>query len=440
MDKLQTPGDTTWFEKDRFGMFIHWGLYSLASNHEWVMMSRTMTNAEYERKYFQRFDPDLYDPEKWAAAASRAGMKYFVITTKHHEGFCLWDSALTDYKAPKAPCGRDLLRPMVDAFRARNMRVGLYHSLLDWHHEQYIVDTANHPLRRGTLEELNRGRDQMRYADYLHGQVRELLTQYGKVDILWLDFSFAKKDAREDFTRGKGREAWRSEELYKLVRELQPQVILNDRLDLDSGWDVKTPEQFQPRSCLTVDGKKVVWEACQTLSPSGWCYSRADQEWRSTRQLIFTLIDCVSKAGNLLLNVGPTGRGALDERVLDRLGGIGKWMEFHGRSIYGCTEAPPEFKTPQNCLLTYNPEKKRLYVHVLEWPYKHLHLDGKAYVDRVEYAQTLHDAAELGIQGQEGVQAHAALNSGFDTKETLTLQLPQVSPSVEIPVIELFLK
>jgi hypothetical protein len=160
----------------------------MAAWNEWVMGLRHMSNDEYERRYFKHFDPDLYDSKLWADAAAKAGMRYFVITTKHHECFCLWDSALTDYKAPAAPnCRRDLLTPMVDAFRARSMRVGLYHSLLDWHYPDYIVDTKNHPLRSAAdLEDLNRNRDQMRYADYLHGQVRELLTNFGRIDILWL--------------------------------------------------------------------------------------------------------------------------------------------------------------------------------------------------------------------------------------------------------------
>jgi alpha-L-fucosidase len=145
------------------------------------------------------------------------------------------------------------------------------------------------------------------------------------------------------------------------------------------------------------------------------------------RQLISTLIDCVGKGGNLLLNVGPTGRGEFDYRAVERLKGIGAWMHHHGRSIYGCTEAPSEFGTPANCLLTYNPDSKRLYVHILAWPYKHLHLDGKAYTDRVGYAQLLHDASEV------------KLRAG-DSARTLSVELPQSEPRVEIPVVELYLK
>ncbi len=217
---------------------------------------------------------------------------------------------------------------------------------------------------------------------------------------------------------------------------MQPKIILDDRLDLPGVGDIKTPEQFQPRDWPLVDGQRVVWEACQTFSGS-WGYHRDEMTWRSTDELIRTLIDCVSKGGNLLLNVGPTGRGEFDYRALDRLEGIGAWMRQHSRSIYGCTQAPAEFACPQDCRLTYNPDKKRLYVHILAWPYKHLYLDGKAYGERVEYAQLLHDASEVRIKGLEAWQAAQTNKSD---KVELPLLLPQVKPNVTVPVVELFLK
>ena len=430
-----TTGDTSWFVHDRFGLFIHWGLYSQAARHEWVKSKEKISDADYDDRYFRHFDPDLYDPDRWAEAAGNAGMKYFVITTKHHEGFCLWDSQLTDYKATNTPIGRDLLSPMVDAFRSHDMRVGFYHSLIDWHHDQYIIDQCNHPRRDDDdKDERNRSRNQAKYADYLHGQVRELLSQFGTVDILWFDFSFGDENGPDGFAGGKGVNAWRSRELYEMIRKMQPNIVLNDRLALQdpATWDVKTPEQFQPRVPVAVDGKPVVWEACQTFSGS-WGYYRDEFSWRSVRQLLTTLIDCVSKDGNLLLNVGPTGRGEFDRRALDRLAGMGHWMRYHDRSIYGCTQAPDEFPCPADCRLTYHPEKKRLYVHLLAWPYKHLHLDGRAFIDRVEYAQFLHDASEVPMQT-------AVPKFGPEAADTMTLWLPQTEPEVEIPVIELFLK
>ncbi len=429
LNTVSTPGDTGWFVRDRFGLFIHWGLYSLAARHEWVKSKEQMTDEDYQ-KYFDHFDPDLYDPARWADAAAGAGMKYFVVTTKHHEGFCLWDSKLTDYKATNTPCGRDLLTPMVEAFRNAGLRVGFYHSLIDWHHPQYHIDPYNHPLRdRTDREKLNETRDQSKYAEYLNGQVRELLTEFGKVDILWTDFSF-----QQDRPEGKGRDAWNSDELYKLIRTLQNDIVLNDRLDLDEGWDIKTPEQFQPLEWVRVNGKPVVWEACQTLSGS-WGYHRDENSWRSVDELVRTLIDAVSKGGNLVLNVGPTGRGEFDQRAMASLEGIGKWMKRHARSIYGCTQAPEDFKTPRDCRLTYNPDTRRAYVHIFAWPYKHLHLDG--FAGKVAYAQLLHDASEVGLQMDAW---HADQAGGQVNENALTLVLPQPKPDTVVPVIELFLK
>ncbi len=429
-DLRKTIGESSWFVRDRFGMFIHWGLYSMAARHEWVMHHEKISPQDYEKKYFSRFDPDLYNPQAWADAASRAGMKYFVITTKHHEGFCLWDSKLTPYKATRTPAGRDLLRPMVEAFRQRDLRVGLYHSLIDWHHDQYVIDPHIGPLRdHPDRTKLNEGRNQAKYAAYLHGQVRELLSHYGKIDVLWFDFSYPKPDGS-----GKGRQDWQSEKLYKLVRKLQPKVLLNDRIDLPDSWDIKTPEQVVPRQGVVVDGRPVVWEACHTFSGS-WGYHRDEQSWKSVGQLVEMLVDTVSKNGNLLLNVGPTSRGTFDERTMERLSGIGQWMDLHSRSIYGCGAAPAEFPVPQDCRLTWNAARKRMYVHVLAWPFRHLHLDG--FKNRVEYAQLLNDGSEICFH-QDG--HHGLHFKGVATPETLTLELPVQRPQVTVPVIELFMK
>jgi len=426
----RTDGDTQWFVNDRFGLFIHWGLYALGARHEWMKSAERMDTEAYDRRYFKHFDPDLYDPNLWAKAASGAGMKYFVVTTKHHEGFCLWDSKLTDYKAPNTPAGRDLLRPMVDAFRSEGMRVGFYHSLLDWHHPDYTVD-VHHPMQgRPEYIDADKDRDLSRYAEYLHGQTRELLTGFGDVDILWYDFSIP---ATDQFA-GKGKEAWRSEELIRTIRSLQPGIILNDRLEIDQ--DVKTPEQYQPREWVTVGGQPVVWEACQTFSGS-WGYHRDEESWKSVDMLVKMLVDSVSKGGNLLLNVGPTGRGEFDERALDRLTGIGEWMRRHERSIYGCTQAPSEFRAPEDCRFTYNPVTNRLYLHVFSWPYRHIHLDGIA--DRIEYAQLLNDASEIKMLHNIPEASYGAMKEVRDAK-TVTLELPVKKPNVTVPVIELFLK
>ena len=436
---IQIPARMNQFLHDRFGLFIHWGLYALPARHEWIRNFEQISNEDYE-KYFQRFDPDLYDPEAWAEMAATAGMKYMVITSKHHEGFCLWDSKLTDYKATNTPAGRDLLRPMLDAFRARGLKVGLYHSLIDWHHPDFLVDNL-HPLRnQPDRNKLNQGRDLKKYAQYLHGQVRELLTEYGRIDMLFYDFSYPKRDEKGNPQPGlgKGREEWEGEKLLAMTRELQPHIVVNDRLDLieQGGWDYRTPEQYVPKEGVTMDGKPVPWEGCHTFSGS-WGYHRDETSWKSVEQLIQMLIDTVSKGGNLILNVGPTARGEFDYRAVDRLQGMGEWMKRHARSIYGCGPAPDEFTAPKDCRLTYNPETHRLYVHIFAWPINHLHLEGLG--GKVAYAQLLNDGSE--VKMLEGGPTQVAGPVKLKEKnDLLTLDLPIHKPNVTVPVVEVFLK
>jgi alpha-L-fucosidase len=426
---MSKQGDSSWFVHDRFGLFIHWGLYALPARHEWVKHHEQIGDEAYDT-YFRHFDPDLYHPDLWASVARAAGMKYFVVTTKHHEGFCLWDSKLTDYKATNTPAGRDLIAPLVEAFRNQGLRVGFYHSLIDWHHPHFTIDDL-HPLRNHpNREKLNQSRDWGRYVEYLHGQVRELLTEYGRIDLLFYDFSYPPQ---------KGRDEWQSEKLLKMTRELQPQILVNDRLDLlevEGGWDYRTPEQVMLREGVTVDGKPVVWEACQTFSGS-WGYHRDEATWKSVEQLVQMLIDIVSKGGNLLLNVGPTARGEFDQRALDRLAGIGEWMKRHSRSIYGCGPAPAGLAAPQDCRFTYHPAAKRLYCHIFTWPIRYLHLEGMA--NRVAYAQLLHDGSEVRLL--RGVpEAEYGAMKGTRGVDLLSLELPVRKPNVVVPVVELFLK
>ncbi|MCD6334681.1 MAG: alpha-L-fucosidase [Candidatus Latescibacterota bacterium] len=420
-------GDTSWFVRDRFGLFIHWGIYALPARHEWVKSQEKIRDEDYQ-KYFDHFCPDLYDPRVWAQEAKNAGMKYFVVTSKHHDGFCLWDSALTDYKATKTPWGKDLLHPMTEAFRAEGLKVGFYHSLIDWHHPEFPVDGL-HPMRDDeAFREAQKNRDIRKYAEYLHGQARELLTQFGKLDIMWFDYSYSDRDW--GWAKGKGKADWQSEKLLTMVRDLQPGIIVNDRLEI--GGDIKTPEQYQPKSGLTVDGKPVVWEACQTLSGS-WGYHRDESSWKSTEMLIRMLIDTVSKDGNLLLNVGPNARGEMDSRALERLRGMGAWMRLHSRSIYGCGAS--DFTPPPDCRFTQNGN--RLYLHLFAWPFKHVHLEGLA--GQVEYAQLLNDASEVKTSVVDPHQQAQNTTMGGQAG-TLTLELPILKPAVAVPVIELFLK
>ena len=183
--RKKTPGDTEWFVQDRFGMFIHWGLYSCPARHEWIKNKERIPEEKYDQ-YFKYFNPDLYDAKEWARQAKNAGMKYAVFTTKHHEGFCMFDSKYTDYKCTNTPAGRDLVREYVDAFRAEGIRVGFYYSLIDWHHPDFVIDHLHPRAYDANVDELNEGRDQKKYNEYMRNQVEELLTNYGKIDILGL--------------------------------------------------------------------------------------------------------------------------------------------------------------------------------------------------------------------------------------------------------------
>ncbi|MCX6560799.1 MAG: alpha-L-fucosidase [Candidatus Aminicenantes bacterium] len=412
-----------WWTEARFGMFIHWGLYALPARHEWVKNRERMTNEQYQ-KYFEIFNPDLYNPKEWARMAKAAGMKYVVLTAKHHEGFCQWDSKFTDYKVTNTPFGRDVIKEYVEAFRSEGLKVGFYYSLIDWHHPDYTIDRV-HPQRAESdadYEKMNKGKDMAKYREYIKNQVRELLTNYGEISIIWFDFSFPGKN-------GKGRADWDSEGLLKLARSLQPGIMVDDRLDLtdvEGGWDFTTPEQEKVAKWPERNGKRVPWETCQTFSGS-WGYYRDEATWKSPAQLIELLVESVSKGGNLLLNVGPTARGMFDERAQMSLKAMGEWTRLNGRSVYGCTEAPAGIVAPPNTLLTYNPATNRLYVHLLVYPLDTITLPGMA--GKVKYAQFLHDASEIKLNAGRGESAG-----------NLSLELPVRKPPVEIPVIEIYLK
>jgi len=429
--KEQKEKRMEWWTHDRFGMFIHWGIYSLPARHEWIQLYEKITPADY-KKYFDHFDPDLYNPKEWARKAKEAGMKYVVITTKHHDGFCLWDTKYTDYKVTNTPYGKDLIAPLVEAIRAEGLRVGFYYSLIDWHHPHFPFDHSHPPTPTDPEQrkQENAKRDAKKYQQYMKEQLRELLTNYGRIDELFMDFSYPGEN-------GKGHKEWDSEGLLKIVRELQPHILVDNRMDLDHtdwGWDFVTPEQFMPKEWPTVRGERVPWETCQTFS-GAWGYHRDEYTWKSIHQLVVMLIETVSKGGNLLLNVGPTARGVFDERADERLDGIGNWMKYHSHSVYGCTQAPEEYMTPQNCLITYNPSKKRLYIHVLEWPFKSLHLPG--YKGKFKYAQLLNDASEIKFRTQTQEGSHTTETS---RENDVILSLPVERPNVEVPVIELFLE
>lgn len=432
----KTPGDTSWFTHDRFGMFIHWGLYALPARHEWIK-SREKISEEHYDLYFKHFNPDLYDPTEWARQAKAAGMKYVVMTAKHHEGFCMFDTQYTDYKCTNTPAGRDLIQEYVDAFRGEGLRIGFYYSLIDWHHPDFTIDPI-HPRRDDPdAKEQNQGRDMHRYAEYMRNQVTELLTNYGKIDILWFDFSYSQDRGTGEnaWQVGKGKDDWEAEQLIALARRLQPGIIIDNRTEIDQ--DIWTPEQYQPTEWIRhpETGELVTWEACQTFSGS-WGYYRDEMTWKSPEMLIRMLVNTVSLGGNLLMNVGPTARGYLDYRAEAALAVYAEWMKYNSRSIYGCTMAEPEFETPTDCRLTQSQDGSRIYIHLFAYPFAHLKLRG--FSGKIEYAQFLHDGSE--VLFSDGCINHFSAQNEKTDSEITVLYLPDVKPHCLVPVIEIFLK
>ena len=406
----------------------------MSARHEWVKSRERLTTEQYS-KYFKYFNPDMYDAKEWAKRAKDAGMKYAVMTTRHHEGFSMFDTQYSDYKCTNTPACRDLIKEYVEAFRAEGLRVGFYYSLLDWYHEDYTLD-RNHPQRDiPDGDKFNEGRDMHRYAEFMRNQVRELLTNYGKIDILWFDFSIEATENDRPCWQAKGAKEWEAEELIKLARSLQPDIIIDNRTQIEQ--DIWTPEQYQPLKWVRHKdtGELVTWEACQTFSGS-WGYHRDESTWKSPEMLIQMLINTVCIGGNLLMNVGPTSRGYFDERANAALDVYAKWMKFNSRSIYGCTMAEPEFVAPRGCRLTQSEDGKRLYVHLIEYPYSFLELSG--FAGKVDYAQFLHDGSE--IKMREGETGHYSSEGQTKDETKLVLSIPPVKPNVIVPVIELFLK
>lgn len=382
---------TEWFCRDRFGLFIHWGLYAIPARGEWVRSTEKMSKEGY-RVYFYEFDPVDYDPVSWAKAARGAGMKYAVMTAKHHDGFCLFDSQLTSYKATNTKAKRDLIREYMEAFRAEGLKVGLYYSLLDWQHEDYPhYGDRHHPMRDN---EAFRGveHDFPNYLNYLHGQVRELCTNYGKIDILWFDFSYD----------GMSGDKWRAAELVSMVRSLQPGVIIDNRLEASGenagsirsmnpssyAGDFASPEQIVPPAGIVDEmGCAVPWESCVTMN-NHWGYSARDRGFKSAKTIIRKLVECVSKNGNLLLNVGPNAKGVIPRESLAVLREIGQWLEQNGQSIYGCGKA--DFPKPEWGYFTQGGNN--LYAHVLEGPIGPLGIHGLAGVKAI---RLLEDNSEV---------------------------------------------
>lgn len=377
-----------WWREARFGMFVHWGLYSgLAGTWqgkkvadkggmEWIQQRVKADTDTYAKAAIPLFKPTADFAREWARLAKEAGCRYLVFTTKHHDGFALHDSKVSDYDAGSV-LGRDLVKEIVDACRAEGLRVGFYHSVIDWHHDQYAYAKSKqlpHPLRGQPYP--NGERDHGKYLDYLHAQVRELTTNYGKIDILWWDYSAI------DF---QGDAAWRAFPLMALVRSKQPAILMNNRLfrNPEAGWksmgtegytpqldnkygDFITPEQHIPATGMP----GIDWETCMTLNTT-WGYSEHDRAWKSEKDLIRNLVDIASKGGNYLLNIGPKGDGTLTPETVASFKTIGKWMRTNGESIYGTTANPIGAVPWGRCTAKASKTAaggRILYLHVFDWP------------------------------------------------------------------------
>jgi alpha-L-fucosidase len=318
-----------WWHEARFGMFIHWGLYSVLGRHEWVMENEGIPVAEYEQ-IAKRFKPKPNAARDWAKLAKAAGQKYMVMTTKHHEGFCNFASKLTDYCAPKQGPGRDLVKEYVDAARAEGLRVGFYYSLMDWHHPDGARCATDEAARR-------------RFVDYIHGQIRELLTNYGTIDILWYDVA-SPLDAK----------GWESEKMNEMVFQLQPKIIVNNRNKLDG--DFATPEQ-------RIQAEKRAWESCMTMNDS-WGYQKTDDAWKTPKTVVRNLITCAHDTGNYLLNIGPMPDGSIPPESVKIMTAVGKWMEKNGKSIYGTDVCQPR----RSNYASFTRKGNTLYMHIHFWP------------------------------------------------------------------------
>ena len=320
-----------WWHQATFGMFIHWGLYSVIGQHEWAMEVEGVPIPQYEL-LAKHFNPKPNAARDWARLAKAAGQKYMVMTTKHHEGFCHFDTKLTDYCAPKQGPGRDLVREFVDAARAEGLRVGFYYSLMDWHHPDGAKCKTDEDARK-------------RFVEYTHGLIRELMTNYGKIDILWYDVDWPLTP-----------EQWESERMNQMVFELQPDIIVNNRNGLEG--DFSTPEQ-EVRAAQS--GR--AWESCMTLNDS-WGFNRFDDAWKTPKTIVANLANCARGGGNYLLNIGPKPDGSIPDESVTVLQAVGKWLETNGKAIYGADRGDFSWNVNAN----YTRRGNTLYVHQQFWP------------------------------------------------------------------------
>ena len=338
------PGDATraermaWWRAARFGMFIHFGVYSTIGRQEWVLEEEGMPLAEYVA-HATTFQPRVDAPRAWARLAKQAGMHYMVLTAKHHEGFCNFDSKLTNYNAVKQGPGRDLVREYVEAARAEGMRVGFYYSLMDWHHPDGATCAHDEEARK-------------RFVAYTHGLIRELMTNYGKVDVLWYDVSWPLNVA-----------GWESQRMNEMVLQLQPEIVINNRNGLPG--DFATPEQQ-----IVADRSGKPWESCMTINDC-WGYSAADDNWKSAKTILRNLISCSNNGGNYLLNIGPKGDGSIPDGSVRVLREVGEWLQTNGHTVF-----ESDVCRVHSNYASYTSKGNTLYMHVFRWPGDYVAISG----------------------------------------------------------------
>jgi alpha-L-fucosidase len=340
---------TAWFRDAKFGLFIHWGVYSMIGREEWARTLLQIPRDEYAR-LAKDFNPVHFDPGEWVALAKRAGVKYIVITSKHHDGFAIYDSAASDYDIMGAKYGRDILAMLAESCRKAGLPLGFYYSIMDWHHPDYL------PRRAWESDRSAKGADFGRYMDFAVAQVTELVETYDPA-VMWFDGEWEHSNEEQ-----------RAFEIERILFGLKPALLINDRLfRREPGHgDFGTPENFVPATGVrNPDGSPRLWEACSTMNWNGWGYNRYETEFRSASQLIRQLVEIVSKGGNLLLNIGPQPDGRIQPEFVARLERIGEWLAANGEAVYGTTASVFE-RLPFFGRVTV--KGRTLYVHVMGWP------------------------------------------------------------------------
>ena len=363
-----------WFEEARYGLFIHWGLYSIPAGEwkgkegtdhgEWIQSSANIPGKEYET-LAKEFNPAKFDAKQWVSVAKNAGMKYIVITAKHHDGFCLFDSKLTKYDiVDAAPYGKDPMKELAAECQKQGIKLCFYYSVQDWHHPEYPAKFAafNKVHPEGFHGFPNPNADYLKYFDYMEGQVKELLTNYGQVGIIWFDWWGAA------FNPNETKNIARAHAFVDSIHKWQPDCLINNRLN-GIGADYGTPEQEIPDKT-----QKTAFEVCMTINDH-WGFNKYDQNWKSTKKIVYNLCDIASKGGNYLLNVGPTAEGEIPDQSLKVLNEVGNWLAVNGESIYNTTSSSYTVKWNEDVkMITAKPQT--FYLHIFNWPKDH-----KIYLD-----------------------------------------------------------